>query len=86
MESIGVGSDREDGQLREWALVSSSSLAWTLGSGELLDGTRTITLTVTDSDGMSASDAITVTVLTDTDRDGMPDKMGKQLSRPGPRR
>jgi hypothetical protein len=63
----GDGRDFEDGVLPGAALVWTSSLDGTIGSGKsfnamLSPGTNVVTLTVTDSDGNTSSKAITLTI------------------------
>lgn len=66
----GFAYDNEDGTLGDAALVWSSNLSGTLGTGHslavnasiLAEGTHTITLTVRDTDGQTSSDSITVQV------------------------
>jgi PKD repeat protein len=66
----GFAYDNEDGVLGDAALVWSSNLSGTLGSGRslavnaliLAEGTHTITLTARDSDGQTNADSITIQI------------------------
>jgi hypothetical protein len=64
----GSGTDPEDGALTGAALVWTSSLDGSLGTGasltvtSLSPGTHTITLTATDAQGMAASASVAVTI------------------------
>lgn len=80
IEFRGKGSDIEDGDLSNQALVWESDIDGVIGNGEtftanLSAGTHTISFTATDSDGASARSFISITIVEPTSVGTLSNKM-----------